>query len=294
MWLELAHEVPGFQCVDEGSRASLALARWCSKPSKNQGAPRAVIFAAHPDDDVVGLGARLLTHGEGTSVTYLSDGAPINPRFFREAGFQSRAEYAVARSREARAALGLVGIPGYRIIELGLPDQTLSYELLELTGRVVSVMVELQPEIVLTHPYEGGHPDHDAAAFAVQSAVRTLEAHGIVPPALLEFTSYHRQGDYLVYGRFAPHLQLPQRTLQLGPEARDMKRAMLRCHASQTPVLCQFPLDSESFRVAPRYDFESPPSCPVHYDQVDWGVSGTRFNHLARNALSKLGLRSRC
>ncbi|HEX3852854.1 MAG TPA: PIG-L family deacetylase, partial [Polyangiaceae bacterium] len=160
MWLELACEVRGFQCIDEGSRASLALESWCSRPTKERAVPASVIFAAHPDDDVVGLGARLLTHGDRTAVAYLSDGAPLNPCFFREAGFQSRTEYAVARSREARAALGLVGIPDHRIIELGLPDQSLSYDLLDLTRRVISVVVELQPEIVLTHPYEGGHPDH--------------------------------------------------------------------------------------------------------------------------------------
>src|SRR4051812_14205861 len=100
MWLEPMNDARRLHWVDEGSRANLALARWCGRPTKKNVVPSSLVFAAHPDDDVLGVGARLLTHGERAAVAYLSDGAPLNPRFFREAGFQSRTEYAAARRRE--------------------------------------------------------------------------------------------------------------------------------------------------------------------------------------------------
>jgi LmbE family N-acetylglucosaminyl deacetylase len=51
-------------------------------------------------------------------------------------------------------------------------------EYLELQLRNVSA--------VITHPYEGGHPDHDACAFAVQYAARRLKKAGHAAPARLE------------------------------------------------------------------------------------------------------------
>ena len=58
-----------------------------------------------------------------------------------------------------------------------------------------------EAEQVITHPYEGGHPDHDACAFAARAAVR----HSANKAKLMEFTSYHaglyRLGCLRVSGR---------------------------------------------------------------------------------------------
>ncbi|MEO5568891.1 MAG: hypothetical protein ABIR92_10385, partial [Gemmatimonadaceae bacterium] len=47
---------------------------------------------------------------------------------------------------------------------------------------------------MLTHPYEGGHSDHDSTAFAVHLATGMLLREGRRAPIILELTSYHNYG----------------------------------------------------------------------------------------------------
>ena len=50
--------------------------------------------------------------------------------------------------------------------------------------------------VVVTHPYEGGHPDHDAAALAVR---RAADRSGT---AVVEFACYHKREGDRVFGAF--------------------------------------------------------------------------------------------
>jgi hypothetical protein len=80
MWLEQAGEARGFECVDEGSRANGALARCCRRPTKNNVAPTSLIFAAQPDDDVVGLGTAHCLRRRGDGVLH----SPSVPQLHRK------------------------------------------------------------------------------------------------------------------------------------------------------------------------------------------------------------------
>jgi len=54
---------------------------------------------------------------------------------------------------------------------------------------------------VVTHPYEGGHPDHDAAAFV--TCMRCGSRGKRETPLLaMEMTSYHGVGGKLTVGAF--------------------------------------------------------------------------------------------
>src|SRR6266545_3371700 len=88
--------------------------------------------------------------------------------------------------------LAVIGIGPERLIEIGLVDQEASLHLNELTRRLAALFREFGVRDVLTHPYEGGHPDHDAAAFAVHGACRLIDC----PPRRIEFASYHNQGGW--------------------------------------------------------------------------------------------------
>ncbi len=117
--------------------------------------------------------------------------------------------------------------------------------------------------MAVVHPYEGGHPDHDAAAFAVHAAVRCL---GCAAPALVEMTSYHRRDNALRVGEFLPY---PLPVAERRVDASE-KRAMLGCFPSQAEVLAAFGVEVERFRSAPAYDFRAPPVAPpVHTRR--WG-----------------------
>jgi N-acetylglucosamine malate deacetylase 2 len=261
-------------CTDNGGEAPL----------------RVLLVVAHPDDDIVGCGARLWRLGPSTRVAFVTDGAPHNPRFHLEAGFASRDEYAAARRNEARSALGLVGVPEAHIHELGIADQSAASMLAPLARRIAELVERLTPEAVLTHAYEGGHPDHDAVAFGVHAAERLARVRAAEFPTLLEFASYHEWAGKIATHAFLPNESSPPIFLQLTAQERLLKRRLFDCHASQHAVLEQFTLDQEGFRIAPAYDFSAPPAPSIFYEQFDWGMQAERFCSLARSALAELGL----
>ncbi|HZR46918.1 MAG TPA: PIG-L family deacetylase [Candidatus Manganitrophaceae bacterium] len=252
--------------------------------------PFPMVVAAHPDDEVIGIGGRLPTL-KGVRLIHLTDGAPRDPRDAEAAGFRTREDYGWARRSELNDALRLAGIGPERCLQIGLIDQEASLHLRELAVRLAGLLSALQAGVVFTHPYEGGHPDHDAAALGVHAACRLLERRGVSPPALFEFTSYHvREGRLAVFD-FLPAAGDQVTTIVLPEEVRLLKRKMLGCFATQQKVLASFPVEIERFRPAPRYDFSRPPHPGrLHYESFEWGMNGERWRGLAREALDALGL----
>jgi LmbE family N-acetylglucosaminyl deacetylase len=124
-----------------------------------------------------------------------------------------------------------------------------------LTSRLVSIFREVRPRIVLTHPYEGGHPDHDATAFAVQAACRAMQRAAGEPPAIVEMASYHLGARGTVYQRFIDEPDRPEAVLRPGAEGASSKRRMMACHETQAETLAGFRDDDERIRMAPVYDF---------------------------------------
>jgi LmbE family N-acetylglucosaminyl deacetylase len=270
------------------------LARLCENVRPWSTTSRVLVVAAHPDDDVLGAGGLLGALASGAGVAFVSDGAPRRATAYREAGFESREALADVRRREMREALALAGVDLSRVRELGAVDQEVALEIPRLTGALVALILGMRPDVVLSHPYEGGHPDHDATALAVHAACVLLHRAGRRTPALLEFASYHEQNGRLVTGEFIPDPARSEHALKLDANARELKRQMLRCHRSQQPILSQFRVDEERFRVAPRYDFTSRPAQSLYYERFDWGMTGERFVCLARAALSALRISGPC
>jgi LmbE family N-acetylglucosaminyl deacetylase len=248
---------------------------------------RGVLVAAHPDDEVIGAGATL-TWMQPVAIIHLTDGAPRNGSDARNAGFHTASDYAVTRRHELAAALALGGVRSERI-SLGLVDQEVSLDLPGAVARLYRHICELQPEVILTHCYEGGHPDHDAAAWVVAAVQRLLTA-GEMTPTVGEFTSYHADEAGGWNTGFLRYGDSPVFTHVLSAEERDLKRAMIRCFRTQQRVLEPFPIDVEQFRVAPRYDFSRPPHVgQLYYERFDWGMTGDRWRALAAAAQDVLG-----
>lgn len=249
-----------------------------------------VILAAHPDDEVIGAGAQLRDL-VNPWVFYTTDGSPANPSFATEAGFATAEEYAAARSTEAVEALHLAGITPAHIRKLGFKDQDASYHLVELTHNICTVLHEIMPAVVLTHPYEGGHPDHDATAFAASAACLLLTPGGQSSPEILEYSSYHGCADGVAVSDFIPSAHDQVVTSCLSPEQRELKREMFAAYRSQRAVLSMFPIDVERFRRAPAYNFTTPPHVgKLYYENFDRGIDGERWRAQAGEALKSLGL----
>ena len=255
--------------------------------------PRVALIVAHPDDEAIGAGI-LLADMPDAMVVHVTDGAPRSSSTIRRRGFKSREAYAEARREEVLKALSLVGIGEGQVRCLGFVDGEATLRLVELCHDVIDLLLELEPEVVLTHPYEGGHTDHDATAFAVHLACGILRREGVPSPIILELTSYHQRNGKRVRSAFLPHKGLPERALELDADAQLLKARMFEAFVSQRDCLRHFPLQAERFRVAPRYDFTQPPhEGTLDYERFCATICGEEWRIRASRALDLLRARGR-
>jgi N-acetylglucosamine malate deacetylase 2 len=267
------------------------------------GGPRAVVLvvAAHPDDETIGVGATLgalVAAGSPVRVMHVTDGAPRDPALRPTLRDCTRAEAAAARRAELAAAFRAGGLDPEALVEpsLGVADQEAALALPELARALARRLGASPPDVVITHPYEGGHPDHDAVAFAVHAAVRLNASATGHSPLVAEMSSYHaspgREG--LLAASFLPYAVASCTARHdgvLDAPARARKRAMLDAYVSQAGVLASFDSASEPLRCAPPYDFTRPPHAgTLHYERLAFGWTGERWRALAREALVALSL----
>jgi LmbE family N-acetylglucosaminyl deacetylase len=257
---------------------------------EGQNSPRVLLLAAHPDDETIGASA-ILEHLNGISIAYLTDGAPRDRRFWPSTVNGTRESYAALRAEEANGALRLVGVTPDRVRFLGGIDQESIFDVPGLLDALLNLMRDLQPAVIVTHPYEGGHPDHDTAALVAHLAVALEEQAGLEAPTLLEMTSYHACESRRVAGEFLPGSSANDGsavTLNLSHAELANKSRMLACYVSQRAVLSDFPLQPERLRVAPAYDFTHPPhEGLLWYECLQWPLTGRLWRDEAIKTLER-------
>jgi N-acetylglucosamine malate deacetylase 2 len=242
------------------------------------------IIVAHPDDEVIGAGG-LISKLDDVNIVHLTDGAPLTRQVAEEAGFERRADYAEARRKECVSALALANVSEDRILELGIAHHQAPHILTELTKRITTFLQHSAPDIVLTHPYEGGHPDHDATAFATNAAVRLLKRNGFKPPVVFEIALHPGEDGRKRVLDFLPSVGRETTTLVLDDQARELKRRMFDCFKTQRDILKENPLGPERFRRPPFYDFTlAPPRGRLNYENSDWGITAEEWQLLAMKA----------
>lgn len=254
---------------------------------------KTLVVVAHPDDESIGAGARLQRLGNAWIVE-ITDGAPNDLECARRHGFDSREEYAEARRRELEQAMTVAGFPTDRLISLGYTDGEVTMRLAEVCLRITDLIDSLKPDVVLTHPYEGGHTDHDATAFAVHLACGALRREGVSPPAILELALYHAQNGKKVVQQFLPHERADrdQRIVRLNASERATKRRIFAAFETQKSVLEHFNVDAERFRPAPRYIFTAPPHLgQLNYERYGDPNRGKTWRETAERVLRGLGMR---
>jgi LmbE family N-acetylglucosaminyl deacetylase len=249
-----------------------------------------VIVAAHPDDEILGLGVLLPQLPLPYAIIHITDGAPRSGDDVRNAGCKVWQEYAALRRREFEQAIAAAGGSQCVALCLDCPDQQAVLRIAEHAMQLVAILDALRPSVVFTHAYEGGHPDHDATAAAVHAALRIRKT----PCALAEFAGYHAGAAGMECECFLRGgADAVQRTLT--PEQSRWKRGLLDCYSSQAHVLSQFPLRHEPLRLASPYDFSRPPhEGPLYYDGFDWGVDSAGWRSLAGRAFRNLGIPCMC
>ena len=253
-------------------------------PARDKIPCRAAVVVAHPDDETLGCGSLLSRISELTLI-HVTDGAPRNGDDAARHGFASPQAYAAARRAELEQATAMAGLPTDRLVALGWSDQEASLHVVGIAHELARRLAGT--DVVLTHAFEGGHPDHDAAALAVRGACHLLGTGAA--PAVIEMPLYRAGPDGWAVQGFAD--TAGEVVLELTPEEQGLKQAMLAAFQTQRNVLTRFSSATERYRPAPAHDFsELPNGGELLYEIQYWGMTGARWLQLARPALTELGL----
>jgi LmbE family N-acetylglucosaminyl deacetylase len=123
-----------------------------------------LVFAAHPDDDLIGCGGSLAKHvklGNRVSICYLTSG---------EAGSleHSKQELAKIREGEAKKAAKIIGFTD--VIFLRNRDGYLEYSE-PILRQLVDLIRNKQPHIVYLHHHLDAHEDHKVTSRLVNEAI---------------------------------------------------------------------------------------------------------------------------
>ena len=219
-------------------------------PPPPHGEGGVLVFAAHQDDEVLGLGSTLAKHrsrGDRVTVVFTTNGAGAN---WKESNAAKRAISAV-RFQEARDALAVISIDAAEIICLGFPDGGLHRYIPEASDDIATLIRTIVPHTIYVHAMEGGHLDHDVTAFVVQEVSARLLIERVFEWA--EYNSEARGGQPLADARFASDPYVPD--FDCAPTPFDQseftsKQQMLAKYASQAVSIRYYPFCSEILRKA--------------------------------------------
>jgi LmbE family N-acetylglucosaminyl deacetylase len=138
-----------------------------------------MVLAAHPDDEVLGVGGTIARHaasGDAVHVVVAAEGATARDASRDPLARQSEIESLQSASR---AAAGELGAASVRF--LGFPDNRCdSVDLLDLTKAVESVIAELRPDTVYVHHAGDVNIDHRRLHEAAITACRPEPRHPVL------------------------------------------------------------------------------------------------------------------
>ena len=252
---------------------------------------KVLIFAAHPDDETIGLGG-LMSRMADVDLVMFTDGAPHYQFAGAPGGLKARRALADLRRRETLEAVALAR-PEFSHFEcLGVPDLEGAFMIKAATRRLQAILEKKRYDFIITHPYEGGHPDHDAAAVVTWAACALLRREGRSAPFELEMTSYHQWRGKFRSGEFLPATgSQAEVAFPLSTEESRRKTAMLACFRSQKYMDERYVVTHEKLRAAPEYDFSKPPTDePLLYDGAGFEVNSEKWRREAALAIRALGL----
>lgn len=192
-----------------------------------------LVFAAHPDDDILGLGTTLYRHSltnDNIKVIFVTNGSGLGGESWHINGRSSKLK-ADIRYREAVSALSLINIPSENIYCLGFPDAGTQRYIKDISDDVFKIVQKLNPRRIYVHCIEGGHRDHDLTSYVVKSVCKQL-GHS----QLYEWTEYNPiqpLGTHNVQFLPSESKRLEENGIIISETERLLKKRMLALHQSQ-------------------------------------------------------------
>jgi len=232
-----------------------------------------IFFGAHPDDETFGMGATLALYAlRGVKVYYVcstrGEAGTVDPELMK--GYATIGDLRGNELKCAAQVLGLADIIylGYRDSGMQGSEQNKHSDALamapieEAAGKMVKIIRELKPDVVLTHDSGGyGHPDHIAthnaavkAFYAAGDPAQYPEAGPAFRPLKLYFGVRPRRYMRLMiklmplFGQDPHHfgrnkdvdmtktmgVEYPfHAVIRLTKQAREIRIRAAACHASQ-------------------------------------------------------------
>lgn len=125
-----------------------------------------LVIAAHPDDEVLGLGGTIAKHvnkGDEVYVCIVAEGATVR---YERGMINELKKYALQASE-------ILGVK--KVHFLGFPDQKLdTLSLIEIIKPIEKIISNIEPEIVYTHHYGDLNKDHQIVFEATVTATRPI------------------------------------------------------------------------------------------------------------------------
>jgi LmbE family N-acetylglucosaminyl deacetylase len=208
---------------------------------------RHLVLLAHQDDEA-GYGG-LLQRLAPRRVVWLTNGDGLAP-----AEGADPLEYARVRRAESVKALAEVGVGEDRLGFLDFSEIDIYARLAGMvqgTGKaaglalarecfqaVLAQVREVQPEVVWTLAYQGGHPEHDLVHLCAFHAARVAGRERGRPIPVYELPEY--EFLFLVPLRFKPWRRLPCHEIRLTPDEVARKAALAASYPSQQAIVGAF------------------------------------------------------
>jgi N-acetylglucosamine malate deacetylase 1 len=133
---------------------------------------RILCVAAHPDDELIGVGGTLAKHaddGDEVAVLLLSDGTMARYEALTPAAAERRND----RRNRARAAADILGVGELTVLDYW-GNQLDDAPLLEIVRDIESAIDSFRPRVIYTHHHGDLNVDHQLIARAVRTAARPL------------------------------------------------------------------------------------------------------------------------
>jgi LmbE family N-acetylglucosaminyl deacetylase len=157
-----------------------------------------LIVAAHPDDEILGVGGTILKHkAKGDRLCWL-----IVTNVFEHQGFS--AERVASRQEEIKRVAKQLGIN--EVVKLDYPTMTLSSSsVITMVPQISKIFTEFRPDIVYCHNRSDAHSDHRIIFDAVMACTKSFRYPFIKQVLMYEVLSETEFGPNLAEKAFLPN-----------------------------------------------------------------------------------------
>ncbi len=218
---------------------------------------------AHEDDevDVTAKIASDLSSGKEVYCVWVTNG--------------DKAGDPAVRQNESRTVMKLINVPQENLFFLGYPDQNAYRHLEDIVNDISKIVKKIAPSEIMSHAYEGGNIDHDVVSFVSTIAARRTSA------VHLEFPDSNVYEGRTQLWKFLPDDKNITLYTKLTDDSYKLKMKIMRMYPSQN-YLSAYHLgvdwkslrrDGEPYRMAPEYDYTSPPASELRYLATSKGTA---------------------